>query len=81
MSDNETLEKMLRLIISQGQGEAIIFRLEAVADLLSCPLEEVIDDLESGRMPCKRMSGPRIMWRMSTYDLLKYLQYRSPGED
>ena len=78
---DDTLAKMLRLIIAQGQGEAIIFRIDVVADLLSCPLEEVIDDLESGRMPCKRMSGPRIMWRMSTYDLLSYLRYRSPGGD
>ena len=76
----DTLAKMLRLIIAQGQGEAIIFRLEVVADLLACPVEEVVDDLESGRLQCKRMGGPRNMWRMSTYDLLRYLQYRYPSE-
>lgn len=79
MTDN-TLAKMLRLIIAQGQGEAIIFRIDVVADLLACPVEEVIDDLESGRVGCKFRGGPRNMWRFSTYDLISYISYRAGGE-
>ena len=75
-----TLSKLLRLIIAQGKGDEIIFRIEAVADLLACPVEEVLDDVETGRVRCMRSSGPRNMWRMSTYDLLRYLQYRYPSE-
>ena len=77
----DTLAKMLRLIISQGQGEAIIFRLDVVADLLACPVEEIWDDIEHGRVRVKLMSGPRNLWRMSTYDLLSYLRYRSPDAE
>lgn len=80
MTDN-TLAKVLRLIIAQGQGEAIIFRLDVVADLLSCPVEEIWDDIEHDRVRVKLMSGPRTMWRMSTYDLLSYLRYRSPDAE
>lgn len=78
---DDTLAKMLRLIIAQGQGEAIIFRLDVVADLLQCPVEEIWDDIGTGRVRVKLMSGPRTMWRMSTYDLLSYLRYRSPDAE
>ena len=78
---DDTLAKVLRLIIAQGQGEAIIFRLDVVADLLSCPVEEIWDDIEHARVRAKLMSGPRTMWRMSTYDLLSYLRYRSPDAE
>lgn len=77
---DDTLAKILRIIIAQNQGEAIIFRVDVVADLLDCPIDEIYDDIEHDRVRVKLMSGPRTMWRMSTYDLLRYLQYRSPDE-
>ena len=79
MTDTK-LVKVLHLITSQGLGESIIFRIEHVSELLDAPIEEVYDDINQGRIHCKKLGGQRSHWRMTTSELLKYIDYRSPDE-
>ncbi len=75
MTDTK-LVKVLHLITSQGLGESIIFRIEHVSELLDAPIEEVYDDINQGRIHCKKLGGQRSHWRMTTSELLKYIAYR-----
>ena len=74
----DKLTKILKLICTQGYSENIVYRLEAVADLLNCPVEEIYDDIDHDRVHVKRIGGHRSHWRMTTSELLKYIDYRSP---
>ena len=64
---------LLRIINSQGYGEAVLFELGQVADLLVLTYDEVVEEATEGRIYTKKFSTDKAQWRITIRAVLEYV--------
>ncbi len=65
---------LLRIINSQGYGEAIVFKLAQAADILGMSYDEIVVESTEGRIYTKKFSNEKTQWRITVRAILEYVE-------